>query len=215
MGEYYAWAVTGLVAGLDSWSEPDFGGDPTDPNDEPGAVRIASRLVERQRFFLQQQNGQEVEVNLADSGVALRNGHVVTAVWAARRGMGHGFCVMIENHTTGAGAKLKDKLRRIRPKITLARTARFGLIATVPAAAALLLWLLIPGTLGRLETHTFLLIAIGAVAALFVIGLVIAKVALDFLQADDDQKIWHCAEEVAAEVRAYLRQAAPRQSARR
>ena len=49
MAEYHAWAVTGLVAGLDSWSEPDFGGDSSEPNEGAGSVRIASRLVERQR----------------------------------------------------------------------------------------------------------------------------------------------------------------------
>jgi hypothetical protein len=206
MAEYHAWAVTGLVAGLDSWSEPDFGGDSNEPSEGAGSVRIASRLVERQRFFIRQSNGQEVEMNLVDSGIALRNGHVVTAVWAARRGMGHGFCVMVENHTTGMEVRLSDKLRKIRPRITLARTARFGLIATIPLALILLVWLLIPGAFESLDLHTFLLVGTGALAVLAVIGLIVAKLALDYVRADDNQKIWHCAEEVAAEVRSYLHQ---------
>lgn len=214
MGEYYAWAVTGLVAGLDSWSEPDFGGDSTKPNDEPGSTRTASRLVERQRFFIQQYNGQEVEVNLTDNGIPLRNGHIITAVWAARRGMRHGFCVMIDNHTTGMEVRLSDKLRKIRPKLTLARTARFGLIAAIPLVLILLQWLLNPGAFGRLDMPTFLLAGMGALAVLVAISLLAAKMMLDYFRADDDQKIWHCAEAVAAEVRAYLQQRLPRPRAR-
>jgi hypothetical protein len=215
MGHYYAWAVTGRVTGLESWSEPDFGGDSGEPTDEPGSVRIASRLVERQRFFIQQHNGQEVEMNLVDSRITLRNGHVVTAVWAARKGARHGYCVMIENHTTGMETRLPEKLREIQPPITMARTARFGLIATVPVALALLMWLLMPGAVAKENLHTFLLIGVGAIVALFAVGFIVAKLVLDYLQADDDQKIWHCAEEVAAEVRAYLRQLPPRHATNR
>ena len=76
------------------------------------------------------------------------------------------------------------------------------------------MWLLTPGAFEQLDLHTFLLVGIGALVVLFVIGLIVAKLALDYMQADDDQKIWHCAEEVAADVRRYLQQRMPHPRAR-
>lgn len=206
MGDYYAWAASGLVVGLEAWSEPDFGGDAVPTGDGAGSVRIASRMVERQRFLLRQRDGTDVEINLVDSGILLRNGHAVTAVWAARKGAQHGFCVHLDNHTTGAAARLAHNIKLIRPKVTLVRTAKFGLLATLPAALVMLLWLLIPGSLDTIDINVFFLSATIAVVVLFVIGLVIAKVVLDYLQADDDQKIWQATDEVVATVRAALRQ---------
>ncbi|WP_088343565.1 MULTISPECIES: hypothetical protein [Rhodomicrobium] len=206
MGDYYAWAASGLVAGLESSSEPDFGGSAVPRGEGAGNVRIASRMVERQRFMLRQRDGAQVEVVLINSGVALRNGHAVTVVWAARKGAVHGFPVRLDNHTTGAEAKLPHNIRHIRPKVSLLKTARFGLFATLPAAFALLTWVLIPGSLDGVDTRMVVLGAAVAMGLLFVVGLVIAKVVLDYLQADDDQKIWQAADEVIGQVRAAARQ---------
>jgi hypothetical protein len=206
MGDYYAWAATGLVAGLDSWSEPDFGGESVPTGDGAGSVRIASRMVDRQRFLLRQRDGADIEVSLLDSGLVLRNGHAVTVVWAARKGAAHGYCVHLDNHTTGAETRLPHNIKLIRPKVTMMRTAKFGLIATLPAAVAMLTWLLIPGSLDGVDANMFFLASTVALVVLFAVGLVIAKVVLDYLQADDDQKIWQAADEVVAQVRAALRQ---------
>jgi hypothetical protein len=45
-----------------------------------------------------------------------------------------------------------------------------------------------------------------AFVVLFVLGGVMAKVVLDYLQADDDRKIWVAVEDVLAEIRAGIRQ---------
>ena len=206
MGEYHAWAATGMVAGHESWSEADFGPEAMSDVSDTGAVRIASRMVERQKFYLRQRNGRDIEVNLVDCGLLLRDGHVATAVWAARKGADHGFCVHVENHTTGAEMRLVHNIDRIRTKAGLARTAKYGLIATAPAALAMMLWLLIPGTLDQIDFNTFALGAAAALVVLFVIGLIVAKLVLDYFQADDDQKVWHAVDDILLRVRTPLRQ---------
>jgi hypothetical protein len=206
MAEYYAWDVTGVVTGLESWSEPDYDGDPHSAIDGTGAVQIASRIIERQTFGIRQRDRRELEVSLADSGLLLRNGHVVTAVWVARKGLRHGFCALIDNHTTGAQTRLPQNIKLIRPKISLTRTAKFGLLATVPAAITLMMWLLIPGSLQSVDMNVFFIGATIALIVLFVVGLVVSKLVLDYFQADDDQKIWEAAEQVSAETRAEISQ---------
>jgi hypothetical protein len=206
MAEYYAWDVTGVVTGLESWSEPDYDRDPHSAIDGTGAVQIASRIIERQTFGIRQRDGRELEVSLADSGLLLRNGHIVTAVWVARRGLRHGFCALIDNHTTGAQTRLPQNIKLIRPKISLARTAKFGLLATVPAAITLMMWLLIPGSLQSVDLNVFFIGATIALIVLFIVGLVVSKLVLDYLQADDDQKIWDAAERISAETRAEISQ---------
>ena len=212
MAEYYAWTVTGVVTGLKNWSEPDFGDSPDSAGElgEGNApVHIASRMVERQTFFIRQRDGREIEVSLADSGLTLRNGHVLTAIWVARKGMKHGFCVLIDNHTTGAQVRLSHNVKLIRPKVGLARTAKYGIFATLPALLAMAMWLLVPGSLRSIDVNTFFIVATIGVIVLFVIGLVVAKLVLDYLQADDHQKIWQVAEEASSEIRASLRQRPP------
>jgi hypothetical protein len=208
MGEYYAWAVTGLVAGFESWAEPDFGPDAGSDAVDAGAVRIASRMVERQRFYLRQRDGRDIEVNLTDCSLLLRDGHAATAVWVARKGADHGFCLHLENHTTGAEMRLPHNMDHIRAKVGLAKTARYGLIATTPAAIAMLTWLLIPGTIDQTDMNWFLLGAAVAILVLFVIGLIVAKLVLDYFQADDDQKVWQAVDDTLAQVHAALRQPA-------
>jgi hypothetical protein len=206
MAEYFAWTVTGVITGLKTWSEPDYGSAEDASADGTGAIQIASRMVERQRFLIHQRDGREMEVTLADSGLVLRNGHVVTAVLVARKGLNHGFCVIVDNHTTGAQIRLADNIKRIRPKVGLFRTAKYGMLATLPALLAMALWLLVPGSLGRTDLDSIFLIMSIAIIVLFVIGLIVAKLVLDYLQADDDQKIWQVAEEASTEVRTSIRQ---------
>lgn len=211
MSEYQAWAATGLVAGLESWSEADFGpevgADALEAAD-PGAVRIASRMVERQKFYLRQRDGRDIEVNLTDCGLLLRDGHMATAVWVARKGAHHGFCLHVENHTTGAETRLPHNIEHVRTKVGIGRTAKYGLIATMPAAVAMLLWLMIPGTLDQIDLNWFILGATAAFVLLFAIGLIVAKLVLDYFQADDDQKVWQAVDDILARVHAPPREAA-------
>lgn len=207
MAEYFAWTVTGVVSGLKVWSEADYGNVEDVSADGAGSVQVASKMVERQRFLIHQRDGREMEVTLADSGLILRNGHLVTAVLVARHGLNHGFCAIVDNHTTGAQIRLLDNVKRIRPKVGLFRTAKYGILATIPALLAMALWLLVPGSLERSDIDKIFLIMTIALVVLFVIGLVVAKLVLDYLQTDDHQKIWQVAEEASTEVRTSIRQA--------
>lgn len=201
MAEYFSWTVTGVITGLKTWSEADYGDVEDASADGTGSVQIASRMVEKQSFFIKQRDGREIGVSLADSGLVLRNGHVVTAVWVARKGLNHGFCVIIDNHTTGAQVRLAHNIKLIRPKVSLAVTAKFGLLATLPVLLATGMWLLVPGSVDSVGMDIFIIIALVAMFVLFTVGLIVSKVVLDYLQADDHQKIWQVAEQASTEIR--------------
>jgi hypothetical protein len=202
MVEYQAWAATGLVVGHESWSEADFGPGADPDAADHGAVQIASKMVERQKFYLRQRDGRDIEVNLTDCGLLLRDGHTATAVWVARKGAEHGFCLHVENHTTGAESRLTHNVQHIRTKVSFGRTARYGLIAATPAAIAMLLWLTVPGALDQIDLNVFVLGAAAAIVVLFVLGLIVSKLVLDYFQADDDQKAWQAVDEILARVHA-------------
>lgn len=200
MGDYSAWTVTGVVTGLKTTSEPA-------EDVRQSVAGSASRQAEKHSFAIRQRDGREVEIALSGDSGTLRDGHVVTAVWVARKGVKHGFCVLLDNHATGDRIRLDDNVRLIRPKVTLAQTAKFGLIATLPALVAMVLWTLVPGSLDAGNIGTFAIVAAVALGVLFGIGLTVAKLVLDYLQADHHQKIWQAAQDVSDELRASLQQA--------
>lgn len=206
MGEFYTWAATGKITELESWAEPEFEADTEVETGHTSAVRIASRMVERQSFVLIQPDGREVTVNLVNSGVELRNGHILTAVWAAPRGQRYGHCIYVENHTTGAKMRLTDNIKLVRPKIENWKIFKFGMLSIIPAAIVLMLWLLIPGSLDNMDMNLFLLGIAVALVILFIIGSVVSKLVLDYLRADDDVKIWQAVEMRVADARRALTQ---------
>jgi hypothetical protein len=203
MSGYSAWTVMGVVTGLKAAPE-------TAPKDTPAAARGGADKADRQTFSIRQRDGRDIEMTLAEASPGLRNGHVVTAVWVARKGVKHGFCVLLDNQTTGERLRLRDNIKLIRPKVGLVQTAKFGLIATLPALIAMGLWTLVPGSLDAENILTFAVVALVALVVLFGIGLIVAKLVLDYLNTDHHQKIWQAAREVADELRA--RQAAPPRS---
>lgn len=186
MAEFNAWSVTGIVTGYDTWSAPESGENASDA----GSVHIASRMIKRQKFMLRQNDGRQTEVHLSDSGITFRNGQTATAVWVAHQGSQHGHCVYVENHTTGASAQLPANVRLIRPKASTRKIAGFGVLATVPAALALLAWLMVPGSLAGVSEETFLVGVSLAIAVLFFVGAIVSKLILDFTRTENDQKIW-------------------------
>jgi hypothetical protein len=191
MGEFYAWAMTGSIAGLEVWSDADDRPESGEELDEDGgSMRIANRLVEQQKFVLRSRDGREMGVHLIDSGLTFRNGHAATVAWAAREGADHGHCVFVKNHTTGAAARLKPNLRYIRSEVNSRRIAMFGLLATIPAALAIFTWLLIPGSLADVDLSIFLAGAGVALVVLFLVGAIVAKLVFDYLRSEDDDKIW-------------------------
>jgi hypothetical protein len=203
MGEFFAWAATGVVAGLQSWSAGTTASGKNrnaPPGPQPGMV------IDRQRFFLRQRDGREIEIFLIDSGIGFRNGHAVTAVWAAREGAPYGHCIYLENHTTGAIARLTENIGLIRSKTRLWKVAVFGFLTTFPVALGLLGWLILQRGPAYMYQKTFLVSASIAMILLFVIGAVVSKLVFDYLRADDDQKIWMAADKALANARRILLQ---------
>ena len=202
MGEFFAWAATGLVAGLQTWAAP--------PDGAPGMAGGNGRQgqqpppINRQRFFLRQRDGREIEIFLIDSGIGFRNGHAVTAVWAARTNASYGHCIYLENHTTGAIARLPENISLIRNRARWWKVAVFGFLATFPAALALLGWLILQRGPSSIYDKTFVASAAIAMVLLFVIGAVVSKLVFDYLRADDDQKIWVAADKALLNARRVL-----------
>ncbi|MEJ2116384.1 MAG: hypothetical protein P8Y67_11600 [Alphaproteobacteria bacterium] len=205
MSEFFAWAATGLVTKLQTWAESDQSTDSKDRLNQPvGAADIQTPT--HQRFVLRQHRGREIEIVLVDSGMSFRNGHAVTAVWAALKGAPYGHCIYLENHTTGAIARLPENIARIRPKISKWKATGISFFTTFPALTMLLAWLVYQRGLNFIQTKMFFIS--GSVAALFllIIGTVAAKLISDYMQADNDQKIWAAADRALSNARRVLLQ---------
>lgn len=203
MGEFLAWAATGLVVGLQTWSGTNNSRNNGGPHG-PATNNYVRNFVTRQRFFLRQRDGREIEILLLDSGIGFRNGHAITAVWAARRDAPYGHCIYLENHTTGAIARLPENVALIRHKAPGWRVAMFGFLVTFPAALGLLAWILLQRGIDFIAEKTFLASAGIALTLLFVIGVVVSKLVVDYLRADDDHKIWTAADKALANARRML-----------
>lgn len=202
MGEFYAWTATGQVAKLKSWSRPDVGSG-ADNRNSGSTILIASKLVEGRRFVLRQRDGRELEILLANAEADLRNGEVVTTVWAAREGAAHGHCIFLENHTTGESTRLPDNIKLIRPKAGLWQTARFGALAAIPAAVAMLAWLF---AANGVEAETVMFAGTVAIGVLFLVGYIVSKLVYDYLRSEDEQKLWQVADRALADACRALRE---------
>ena len=190
MADFHAWAVTGQVNKLQVWSEPaDRRGTGAWADDGP-SMRIASEMAVQQRFQLRMRDGKERQVHLVDSGMALQDGHVVTLVWAARAGATHGHCVYMENHTSGATQRLAANLDLVRTQVQTGKIVMYGALATVPAALALLAWLVIPGSFTGVEVPVLMLGGGIALVVLFTIGAIVARLVTVYLKSEDEEKIW-------------------------
>ena len=200
MGEFHAWAITGQVAGLQVSSSANDRPDTSKRHKESGSARVAEALLVEQKFQLQGRDGREIDVHLIHSGVALQSGHVATIVWAAREGASYGRCILVQNHTTGAEARLAANVRTLRSQVKAGKIAAFGLLATLPAAFAIAAWLLMPGRLSDIDLGVFLVGAGVALAVLFCVGAIVAKLVLDYLHSEDDEKIWTAVNKALATV---------------
>jgi hypothetical protein len=203
MGEFLAWAAAGVVTGLQTWSVPGSAGYAGGRDRRPQSVRSA-RESYRQRFLLRQRDGRTVEVLLIDSGIPFQNGHAVTAVWAARAKAPYGHCIYLENHTNGAFARLSENVRLIRKPAPFWKPLLVGLIATFPAALALLSWPIYRHGLAYIHERTFVVSAGAAITIIFVISVVVSKLVFDYLRAEDEQKIWHAADRALLSARRVL-----------
>ena len=201
MGEFFAWAATGVVVGLQSWSR-----DASRIGEPPrhGHQMQAAPVSNRQRFFLRQQNGRDIEILLVDSGIAFRNGHAVTAVWAAREKAAYGHCIYLENHTTGAIARLQENLTVIRRKASWQQIGVFGFLATFPATLILVGWLYMQRATTQSYDNYFLISASVAAILLLIIGVVASKLIFDYLRTEDERRIWLAADKALFHARRLL-----------
>ena len=204
MGEFLAWAATGIVTGLQTWSAPGGSAARNDRRNRRSKPAQNGSLSYRQRFFLRQRDGRDIEILLIDSGIPFQNGHAVTAVWAARASAPYGHCIYLENHTNGAIARLAENVSLIRKPARFWKIAVSGFLVTCPAALALLGWLVWQRGLTYMYERTFIISAVIAMVLLFVIGVVVAKIVFDYLRAEDDQKIWHAADKALLNARRVL-----------
>jgi len=201
MGEFFAWAATGIVVGLQSWSKPARNGAPPDQDKgQPGS----RGMVSRQRFFLRQHNGRDIEILLVNSGIAFRNGHAVTAVWAAREKAAYGHCIYLENHTTGAIARLQENLSVIHQRTRWRDILFFGFLSTLPATLIIVGWLYLQRNTSQISDPIFLLSAGVAAILLLVIGIVASKLVFDYLRTEDERRIWMAADKALFHARRML-----------
>jgi hypothetical protein len=73
-------------------------------------VSISSVSQTHDQFFLKNESGQEMAIELTDAGLAVRKGHRVTVFWGIIQGQANGPYVAVYNHTT-------NDLRVIEPGI--------------------------------------------------------------------------------------------------
>jgi hypothetical protein len=205
MSEFFAWAATGLVTRLQTWSEADQAKDPKNGLITPAGT-AESPTPTHQRFALRQRQGREIDIVLVDSGMSFRNGHAVTAVWAALKGAPYGHCIYLENHTTGAIARLPENIARIRPKISKWKVTGVSFFTTFPVLTMLLAWLVYQRGLNFIQTKMFFISASITALFLFIIGTVAAKLISDYLRADNDHKIWAAADKALSNARRVLLQ---------
>lgn len=204
MGEFYAWGSTGIVAGLQTWSIPEKNYAPSQQPNDRDSPAYAERVMRRQRFLLRQHQGRDIEILLADSGMVFKNGHAITAVWAAREKAPYGHCIYLENHTSGAIARLTDNIELIRHKARWWKIAVFGFLATLPATIALIGWLILKRGPSQIYDDRFL-VSVGIAAfLLFIIGVVASKLVFDYFRAEDERKIWVAADKALFHARRLL-----------
>jgi hypothetical protein len=201
MGEFFAWAATGLVTGLELSAETQNGGNATQKRSA-----AASTAGHMQRFFLRQRGGLDIEILLVDSSLAFRNGDAVTAVWAAGKGAPYGHCIYLENNTTGAIARLPENVTLIRPRTGPWNVIAYGFLATVLATMGLLFWTLLQRGSFYFQNKMFWGSAAISLGLFFVIGAVVSKLVFDYIKADDEQKIWLAADKALANARRVLLQ---------
>lgn len=98
---------TGIVKGATNWSDTyvSGGGGANNTN-----VQVSSNVVQRQKFFIREADGNEVEVN--DAGLGVRDGHVVTVVFCGSKAVNDttGWPVYFANRSTGATSRKASNL---------------------------------------------------------------------------------------------------------
>lgn len=213
MGKFFAWAATGVVTGLQIW--PQESADRSTGRYRGSKVLSGPPAAKRynQRFYLRQRDGREIEILLIGAAMGVRNGHAVTAVWAAQAKSPYGHCIYLENRTTGAIARLVENLNYIRQRTPGWKIALTGLLVPLPLIAAIIFWLANRNPAGT-HAQAFLMSASLATILLLIIGFVSSKLFFDYIKAEDERQIWIAADRALSQARTLLIQRARMQQRR-
>jgi hypothetical protein len=208
MGKFFAWAATGVVTGLQVWPQEASGSAAGRYRGSKSAFSTpkASQRY-NQRFYLRQRDGREIEILLMGAAMGVRNGHAITAVWAAQAKSPYGHCIYLENRTTGAIARLVDNLDYIRKRTPAWRVALTGFLVPLPLIAAIIVWLANRTAAGA-GTQAFFMSASLATILLLIIGFVSSKLFFDYIKAEDERQIWIAADRALSQARTLLIQRA-------
>jgi hypothetical protein len=79
-------------------------------------VTIASVSHTHDQFFLKNESGKEMAVEMTDAGLALRKGHRATVFWGTIQGQERGQYVAIYNHTTNSLTKIDSAIDGLATK---------------------------------------------------------------------------------------------------
>lgn len=214
MGKFFAWAATGVVTGLQVWPEEDSNKGASRYWGSRSAFASPSKTKRyNQRFYLRQRDGREIEIMLLGAAMGVRNGHALTAVWAAQAKSPYGHCIYLENRTTGAIARLVDNLNYIRRRTSVWKVVLTGCLVPLPLIAAILVWLA-SRSAAAVNTPAFLMSASLVTILLLIIGLVSSKLFFDYIKAEDERQIWIAADRALSQARTLLIQR-PRMPQRR
>ena len=107
---------TGEVVDEKKWSTTQVSGGGGGYNAGSGQnnpVTISSVSTTHDQFFLKNDSGQEMAVELANAGLALRKGHRVTVFWGIIQGQKHGRYFAIYNHTTNNLTKMDSDIQEL------------------------------------------------------------------------------------------------------
>jgi hypothetical protein len=81
-------------------------------------VSVSSVTQTHDQFFLKDDKGQEMAVEMTDAGLALRKGNRVSVFWGIIQGDQRGPYVAIVNHTTNSVTKIESAIQGLAVKPT-------------------------------------------------------------------------------------------------
>lgn len=100
-------------------------------NNQAG-YRVANYRYEHDKFFVKGNDGQEHAVHLVDSGIRVRRGNIVSALWAIRKGKQSGSYIFFYNHDTKEETIIRKKINKIFHFSLTAVIPFAGLVYTLP-----------------------------------------------------------------------------------
>ncbi|NWH07641.1 MAG: hypothetical protein HXY22_03170 [Alphaproteobacteria bacterium] len=216
MQDYTTFSHSGRAAGVANWSDSYVHGSSSGGggylHNGSGHVhgpstRISTTVVERQRFFVVNDNGYEQPITLSNGQMPVRDGHRITIVYGTIEGKDTGWALMARNHDTGQTAEFRDSLISIRGSLSSKAWASGMAIATVCLAILVLFAALVDGpaiAIGQFFENFFsILIAWGVVT---VLGALIAGIWLVIRYSGVDKRIIRMAREAMDEETKLLRQ---------